>query len=60
MINNQIILIDKKQILNEVIDEVRKVNGEFVSVFHNYTFSNLHQWKGFKELFNLILDSAKK
>ncbi|MFD2727199.1 polysaccharide deacetylase family protein [Hyunsoonleella rubra] len=51
-------LLDKKQVLTGVINEVKKVNGEFVPVFHNYTFSSSSRWKGFKELFNLILDSA--
>lgn len=52
-------LLDKKKVLNEVIDEVKKVDGEFVPVFHNFTFSELNRWKGFKELFNIILESPK-
>jgi hypothetical protein len=51
-------LLDKKKVLNEIITEIKKVNGEFVPVFHNYTFSDMDTWKGFKELFNIILDSA--
>lgn len=51
--------LDKKKALNQIINEIKKVNGEFVPVFHNYTFSNIHRWKGFKELFNIILESAK-
>ncbi len=50
-------LLDKKKALNEVIKEVKKVNGIFTPVFHNYTFSDVPKWKGFKELFNLIIDS---
>ncbi|MBC3757553.1 polysaccharide deacetylase family protein [Hyunsoonleella sp. SJ7] len=53
-------LLDKKQVLNGVINEVKKVNGEFVPVFHNYTFSSSPRWEGFKELFNMILDSANE
>ncbi|WP_406684806.1 polysaccharide deacetylase family protein [Seonamhaeicola sp. MEBiC1930] len=53
-------LLDKKQVLNEVIGQVKKVNGEFVSVFHNYTFTDIDKWKGFKELFNIILDSGNE
>ena len=34
------------------------LNGEFVPVFHNYTFSTIERWNGFKELFNIILDSV--
>jgi hypothetical protein len=51
-------LLDKKKTLNEVIYQVKRVNGEFVAVFHNYTFSNNARWNGFKELFNMILDSV--
>ena len=51
-------LLDKRKILKEVIQEVKQVDGEFVPVFHNYTFSDAPKWLGFKELFNLILDSA--
>lgn len=51
-------LLDKKQALNNLIAEVKKVNGTFVSVFHNYTFSNNEKWKGYKDLFNIIIDST--
>ncbi|GAA4238514.1 hypothetical protein GCM10022291_29270 [Postechiella marina] len=51
-------LLDKKQILNGLIREIKQVNGEFVPVFHNYTFSTDTRWKGFKDLFNMILESA--
>jgi hypothetical protein len=51
-------LLDKKKVLNEIINEVKQVNGEFIPVFHNYTFSDMERWKGLKELFNSILESA--
>lgn len=51
-------LLDKKKVLNEIINEVKQVNGEFVPIFHNYTFSEANRWKGFKELFNIILESV--
>ncbi len=50
-------LLDKKQELLKIIGEVKKVGGTFTAIFHNYTFSNDIRWKGFKELFNLILES---
>ncbi|MGB5417832.1 polysaccharide deacetylase family protein [Algibacter sp.] len=53
-------LLDKKKVLNEIINEVKKVDGEFVPVFHNYTFGEITRWNGFKELFNLILDSPSE
>ena len=51
-------LLDKKMVLNRIIKEVKKVKGEFVPVFHNYTFSNDQRWKGYKELFNIIIEST--
>lgn len=53
-------LLDKKKVLNEIINEIKQVDGEFVSVFHNYTFSEIERWIGFKELFNIILDSGNE
>jgi hypothetical protein len=51
--------LDKKEHLQKLIDEVKAVNGTFTPVFHNYTFSDSSKWKGFRSLFNLILESAE-
>ena len=51
-------LLDKKQELLKIISQVKQVDGTFTPIFHNYTFSYDERWKGYKELFNLILDSA--
>ena len=40
-----------------MINEVKAVRGTFVSVFHNYSLGNANRWTGFRELFNLILES---
>ncbi len=53
-------LLDKKKALHTIIDEIKGVNGEFVPVFHNYTFSKNAMWTGFKELFNIILASTNE
>lgn len=50
--------LDKKETLSKIINEVKKVNGTFTPIFHNYTFSDEKRWQGFKELFTLILDST--
>ena len=52
--------LDKKMHLNQIINAVKKVNGEFVPVFHNYTFGTTDTWKDYKELFNIILDSINE
>ncbi|WP_317047121.1 polysaccharide deacetylase family protein [Gelidibacter algens] len=51
-------LLDKKEDLQRLIESVKGVNGTFTPVFHNYAFSNLDRWKGFKELFQQVLDSV--
>jgi len=53
-------LLDKKMKLKQIINEVKKVSGEFVSVFHNYTFGPIDTWAGYDELFNIILDSENE
>jgi hypothetical protein len=51
--------LDKTEHLQKLINQVRAVNGTFTPVFHNYTFSDLETWNGFRSLFNQILDSAE-
>ncbi|MGJ8592273.1 MAG: polysaccharide deacetylase family protein [Aquaticitalea sp.] len=53
-------LLDKKQELQRLMAEVKKVNGIFAPVFHNHSFSNDERWKGFRELFSDVLDSANE
>ncbi|MFD2823085.1 polysaccharide deacetylase family protein [Lacinutrix iliipiscaria] len=53
-------LLDKKKVLLEIIHQIKSVNGLFVPVFHNYTFSDIERWQGFKELFNLIIESPNE
>ena len=48
-------LLDKKEKLEEIKQRVKEVNGTFVPVFHNYTFSDHERWEGFKELFDISL-----
>jgi hypothetical protein len=49
--------LDKKQTLQRLMDEIKKVDGTFVPVFHNYSLGNAAQWTGFRELFNTVLNS---
>lgn len=53
-------LLDKKETLERLIDEVKKVNGTFAPVFHNHSFSNEERWKGFRDLFSYVLDSVNE
>ena len=51
--------LDKTEHLQKVIREVKAVNGTFTAIFHNHTFSDLQQWKGYRSLFNLVLESTE-
>ncbi|MEZ4793566.1 MAG: polysaccharide deacetylase family protein [Gelidibacter sp.] len=50
-------LLDKKEELQRLMAEVKKVNGTFAPVFHNHSFSDEARWKGFRDLFSYVLDS---
>lgn len=50
--------LDKSQKLDRLIQIVKSVNGTFVPIFHNYSFSDLELWKGYKKMFSKILDSV--
>lgn len=52
--------LDKKENLQRFIKTIQKVNGTFSPVFHNYSLAENERWKGFKELFNLVLESANE
>jgi len=51
--------LDKTEHLQKLIDEVKAVNGIFTPIFHNYSFSDLNRWHGFRSLFNLVIESAE-
>jgi hypothetical protein len=50
--------LDKKEELQRLINAVKKVDGTFTPVFHNYSFGKEEKWAGFKQLFTQILQSA--
>ncbi|MEN8886268.1 MAG: polysaccharide deacetylase family protein [Winogradskyella sp.] len=51
--------LDKTEHFKRILEEVKAVNGTFVPIFHNYSLSDLDRWKGFKSLFNLVLESVE-
>ncbi len=52
--------LDKKEHLLRLIAEVKSVNGTFTPVFHNYAFGSVERWQGFKDLFNIVLESENE
>ncbi|WP_299364668.1 polysaccharide deacetylase family protein [Winogradskyella sp.] len=51
--------LDKSEHLQKLINHIKAVNGTFVPIFHNYTFADIERWKGYRALFNLIIETAE-
>lgn len=51
--------LDKKEALLRAIESVKRVNGTFTAVFHNYTFGTVKRWANYKKLFDIILNSEE-
>ena len=46
--------------VSELINEVKKVNGTLISVWHNDTFSDFGIWEGWKDVYEDIVKFVKK
>lgn len=42
---------EAKEIIQKMIDQVKAVNGEFISLWHNHSLSDQGEWKGWKKVF---------
>ena len=45
--------------IKQLIDEVKKVNGTFISVWHNHSFSEMYEFKGWKNKYEQFVNLAK-
>jgi hypothetical protein len=43
-----------------MIDTVRSVNGEFISLWHNESFSEMGRWKGWRTVYEEMLKHASR
>jgi hypothetical protein len=43
-----------KQKIGKLMDEVKKVNGTFTSIWHNESVSDYGEWKGWRDVFETI------
>lgn len=50
--------LDKKESIFKLINQVKKVNGTFVFIFKNYTFSSDYEKYDYKQLFDDILSTT--
>lgn len=46
--------------MKQLIDEVKKVSGHFIPIWHNHSISGQHIWKGMKAVHDSIADYAKQ
>lgn len=46
------------QELIKLVAQVKKVNGTFAIVIHNYTFSGNEEWRGWRKIYTQLLDDA--
>lgn len=47
-----------KEIISQLISEVRKVNGHFISLWHNESLSNMGKWQDWLEVYEHLLKEA--
>ena len=45
-------------IINPLIEEVKNVKGEFISVWHNESFAENSRWKGWKKVYEDMIVKA--
>ena len=46
------------QFVKPIIDEVKKYGGELVTIVHNDTMGSAGEWKGWKEVYEQIVQEA--
>jgi hypothetical protein len=46
--------------MKQLMDEVKKVNGEFICIWHNHTLSDQDQWKGMRNVHDNIAAYTKQ
>ncbi len=54
---------DPKEAIDQVqklIDEVKAVNGHFISLWHNNSLSDEYEWEGWLRVYEALLDMAHK
>jgi len=46
--------------IKKMVDEVKAVNGTFISLWHNETLSNLDRWEDWQDVYLELLKYAAK
>jgi hypothetical protein len=45
-------------IVKDIIGEIKDVSGEFITIWHNETLSDWKEWKGWKEIYEKVIQEA--
>jgi hypothetical protein len=51
---------EASQLIEELMMEVKKVNGTFMSLWHNESLKDSGQWLGWRRIFEQILQTGLK
>lgn len=46
--------------IKAIVDEVKEVNGTFISLWHNESLSDQDEWKGWRKVYEVMIDYACK
>jgi len=46
------------QLIDRLLDEVKKVNGTFISLFHNESLHDFNEWQGWRKVFEQTLQKG--
>ena len=46
--------------IHKIVDEIKNVNGHFISLWHNETWSNYKDWSGWSYLYEQMLKYINK
>ncbi len=46
-------------VIRKMIDEVKAVNGTFISIWHNESLSNMKRWQGWADIYEAMIRYAK-
>jgi hypothetical protein len=44
--------------IKKITDEVKNVNGEMVSIWHNESLSNKREWLGWRAIYEKIIEDS--
>jgi 3-phenylpropionate/cinnamic acid dioxygenase small subunit len=47
--------VSSLELTKQLIDEVKKVNGTFITLWHNETMSDAKRWEGWLEVYRSII-----